>query len=133
MKDYKIFTRNSSVEMQNNVDAMNVFDFLCEPESINSMIVATKLGLPAIAGVAKEIEQKFGNATNFPMNNDTNRQTVGRMIKFILEQFAYDPIPDSHNKKGQLKSFLKTEYFSSGSIYEKMDYPATYSIKVDIV
>lgn len=45
-------------------------DFLSKPESVNKMIVASQIGLPALTGIVKELENQFGNCALFPLNHN---------------------------------------------------------------
>jgi len=47
--------RNST----NNTGAQAVFNFLCKPENIHSIIIFANLKLPVISGIVKELENNF--------------------------------------------------------------------------
>ena len=75
----------------NNSDIVAIVDFLSSADSINKMIVVSDLGLPALTGVVKDLEEKFANCKGFPLNHDApdhnapNRRSIGWMIKFIMK------------------------------------------------
>ena len=115
-----------------NLDAQNVFDFLCKPENIYSMIVFSDLKLPAISGIVSHIEQNFANAPQFPLDDYKNRQTVGRMAKFILSHFGYEPIVGGLDERAKLRNFSNANMFKTASVYEKKN-PPINSITMNII
>ena len=132
MMCYKDFCKKNSAKLKNNTDAEAVFDFLCNPKNINNMIVISNLGLPAISGIVKEIENKFGNAPAFPMTNFTNRQIVGRMVKYILEKFGYEPVAKGLDERAKLRDFTGAKLFKTASVYAQTKQPV-YSLNIQIV
>lgn len=132
MKNYKDFCGNSTQGFQNGTGAEKVFDFLCTPENIHGMIVMSDLGLPAISSVVKELEDKFKDLADFPLSDFRNRQLVGKMIKFILEQFGYAPVVGGLDERAQLRSFTGAHLFKTSSVYKKEGTPA-HTLKMEIV
>ena len=120
--------RNSA----NNTGAQAVFNFLCKPENIHSMIIFANLKLPVISGIVKELENNFSNTRQFPLTNRTNRQTVGRMIKFILGHFGYVPTIGSPDARAKLRNFSEAELFKMCSLYELQNIPVN-SISMKII
>ena len=115
-----------------NTDAQNVFDFLCRPETIHNMMVFTNLELPAISGVAKDLENMFANAPLFPLTDPQNRQIVGRMVKFILEHFGYKPLAGGLDERARLRNFSEAKLFKTASVYELKNTPSN-SIVMNII
>ncbi len=120
MLDYREFCGKIGFDRDAvNADAMRVFDFFCQPEVIHSMIVFSEVGLPAFSGIAKELEQNFADAPLFPLQKLPNRQIVGKMAKFVLEHFGYEPIPKSMKKNTKLREFSQARLFGQSAIYTK--------------
>lgn len=132
MMTYNDFCGKASAKLVNNPDAEAVFDFLCIPENIHNMIVISELGLPAISGIVKEIEKKFGNAPAFPMTDPTSRQIVGRMAKYILGKFGYEPVVQERGERVKLRDFTGAELFKTASVYAQTKQPV-YSLNIQIV
>lgn len=126
MKGYDEFTK----ARQNNMDERKVFEFLCIPENIYSMVMMSELGLPALSGVVKEIEDKFSDLPDFPLSEE-NRKIVGKMAKFILAQFGYAPVTGSSDEEMRLRCFTGAHIFKFAHIYKK-DGAADHSLKVVI-
>lgn len=119
MINYENFCGNSSKKWTLNSDAKDVFDFLRMPENIHNMIVMTSLGLPALSGLVKELEDRFENAPKFPLTDGTNRRLVGKMARHILNYFGYEPVANGQDERGQLRNFTGAKLFKTASIYEK--------------
>jgi len=100
-------------------------DFLTSVNSVDRMIIMADLGLPSLSGVVSEPEAKFGNFKNFPLNhkgegqNATNRQNIGRMIKFIMREFGYSPVDSGLSERARLKDFANSKYIATAAIYAK--------------
>lgn len=120
MLSYKDFcAHNAFDKVGKNTDAMQVFDYLCHPETIHNMIVFSDVGLPAFSGIAKELEKNFSNAPLFPMTELKNRQVAGKMAKFILEHFGYEPVAENVKKNVKLREFSQAKLFGQSTIYAK--------------
>ena len=121
-----------------NVDTRAIMDFLSTPESVNKMIIASEMGLPAITPVVKELEKRFGNAVLSPLNrqgknqNAVHRQNVGRMIKYVMAQFGYMPAGGGSSERTRIPKFAHSQHFSTAAIYEKKE-ACRYKIEVKIV
>ncbi|MDN5360927.1 MAG: hypothetical protein PWQ84_1990 [Thermotogaceae bacterium] len=64
-----------------------VFDFLIEPESLMKMFVANDaFKAAALDGVVNDLELKFPAL----FQKDVEKNCVGSMIQFIMEQFGYE-------------------------------------------
>ena len=87
---------NSSTILPNE-DTVRVMNFLSQPESVNRMIVMSKVGLPSLTGVVKELENLFGDCELFPLNhnaensNAPNRRNIGWMVRFVMKAYGYVP------------------------------------------
>lgn len=112
-----------------------VIDFLVEPAIIDKMIIASEMELPVLTLIAKDLEKRFDEKSNFPVvhindnKNATARQNVGRMIKFIMAQYGYTPIDGGLSERARIPAVSGTEYFSTSGIYKKTD-EAKYEIKI---
>lgn len=121
----------------NNSDIVAIVDFLSSADSINKMIVVSDLGLPALTGVVKDLEEKFANCKGFPLNHDapdhnaTNRRSIGWMIKFIMKQVGYSPVDGGLSERARLRDFAGSKYFSTSAIYQKNCTPK-FKINVEL-
>lgn len=125
MKD--IHNRTSGVE--------KMIGYLSEPTTVYKMIIASDLGLPALTLIAKELEVFFGKNSNFPVvatpnsKNATNRQNVGRMIKFVLSRYGYTPIDGGLSEQARIPAVSGAKHFSTSAIYKKTGNPE-YKINI---
>ena len=121
-----------------NVDTRAIMDFLSLPESVNKMIIASEMGLPAITPIVKELEDRFENSGLSPLHhqgknqNAVHRQNVGRMIKFVMSQFGYVPVDGGLSERARIPKFAQSKHFSTAAIYAKKEDPR-YKIEVKIV
>lgn len=115
------FTSNE--DLLKNKGAAAVFDFLIEPLNINSLIIFSELGLPALSGIASTLEDKFSNDPTFPLSDFRNRQTTGRIVKFILGYFGYTPQVGGLDERAKLRTFSKAELFKTASVYSLTEKP----------
>lgn len=115
-----------------NSDAEAVFNLLCKSENIHNMMVFTKSKLPAISGIVKDLESTFANAPLFPLADHKNRQIVGRMVKFILGHFGYEPLVGGLDERARLRNFSEAKLFKTASVYELKNAP-TNSIVMQII
>ena len=121
-----------------NVDTRAIMDFLSLPESVNKMIIASEMGLPAITPIVKELEDRFENSGLSPLHhkgknqNAVHRQNVGRMIKFVMSQFGYVPVDGGLSERARIPKFAQSKHFSTAAIYAKREDPR-YKIEVKIV
>lgn len=123
------FFKNSSIPQ--NHDTIMVMDFLSKAESVNKMIVMSEVGLPALTGVVKELEDAFGNCKLFPLNHEAedsnapNRRNVGWMVRFIMRSYGYTPIakgfPDANDsfERTRIGKFSGSKYFGTAALYAK--------------
>ena len=121
-----------------NVDTRAIMDFLSVPESVNKMIIASEMGLPAITPIVKELEDRFENSGLSPLHhkgenqNAVHRQNVGRMIKFVMSQFGYVPVDGGLSERARIPKFAQSKHFSTAAIYAKKE-DSRYKIEVKIV
>ena len=92
---------------------------MSEPDSVNRMITATKAGKPALAGIAKELEQRYGDCKGMPLNNVANRRNIGWIVKYVMAEYGYEPLPNSERTRIGVDSGSK--YFTSAAIFRKTD------------
>ncbi|HZK55221.1 MAG TPA: hypothetical protein VFC84_13625 [Desulfosporosinus sp.] len=125
----------STSKIYNSQDAIDIMDFLTSADSVDRMIIMADLGLPSLSGVVRELEAQFGNSKNFPLNhkgegqNATNRQNIGRMIKFIMREFGYSPVESGLSERARLRDFANSKYFSTAAIYAKTHIKPNYVIE----
>jgi len=132
----------SSSLIPKNRDTINLMTFLTLPESVNKMIVISEIGMPALIGVVKELEERFANCKSFPLNHDdkganaTNRRNTGWCIKYIMKAYGYTPISkrsaDTNSiERTRVGKFSK--YFYTSTIYAKTIQNPQYTIEVKIL
>ena len=109
-----------------NKDIQAAVEFVCEPDSVARMIAATKAGKPALAGIAKELEQRYGDCKGMPLNNVANRRSVGWIVKYVMAEYGYEPLPNSERTRIGVDSGSK--YFTSAAIYKKVDNVPTHDM-----
>lgn len=108
-----------------NKDIIAIVDFISSAESINKMIVFSDMGLPAITGIVKELEDKFADCKGFPFNYDAlnrnapNRRNIGWMIKFVMREVGYLPVDGGLSERARIRDFAGSKYFSTSAIYSK--------------
>lgn len=121
-----------------NNDTEAIIKFLSSPESVNKMLIASELGLPAITPVVEELERRFEYSSLSPLHhkgknqNAVHRQNVGRMIKYVMAQFGYVPVDGGLSERARIPKFANSRHFSTAAIYEKRK-DAKYEIKIKIV
>ena len=132
----KEFFDSSSIP--HNKDTEAVMDFLSSDESVNRMIVMSKVGLPALAGVVKELEDSYADKKGFELNhnadnkNAPNRRNIGWMVRFIMAQYGYKPKEKGYDAKERTRigKFTESKYFETAAVYEKQDVNPKRSIQV---
>ena len=121
-----------------NSDTRAIMDFISLPESVNRMIIASEMGLPAITPIVKELEKKFENSKLSPLHhegknqNAVHRQNVGRMIKFVMAQFGYIPVDGGLSERARIPKFAESKHFSTAAIYAKKQ-NGKYQIEIKLV
>jgi hypothetical protein len=121
-----------------NSDTRAIMDFISLPESVNKMIIASEMGLPAITPIVKELEKRFENSKLSPLHhegknqNAVHRQNVGRMIKFVMAQFGYIPVDGGLSERARIPKFAESKHFSTAAIYAKKQ-NGKYQIKIKLV
>ena len=117
------FWNISKIAPNNEVKA--IFKFLVSPESVYKMMMASDFGLPSLTFVVKDLEELSEKFTDAPLNhngqyqNAVNRQNVGRMVKYIMREFGYEPIVGKLNERARLPKFSGSKYFSTSAVYAK--------------
>jgi len=120
---------------EGKVGVGEVMDYLVDPAIIAKMIIASEMELPVLTLIAKDLEKKFDENSNFPViitddnKNTTARQNVGRMIKFIMAQYGYTPIDGGLSERARIPAVSGSEYFSTSGLYKKT-IEAEYEIEV---
>ena len=133
----KKYLETTSLDITNS-DIVAIVNFLSSAESINKMITMSDLGLPALTGIVKELEEKFADCKGFPLNHDApdhnapNRRSIGWMIRFIMKQVGYSPVDGGLNERARLREFAGSKCFSTSAIYQKDRIP-NFGISIDLV
>lgn len=108
-----------------NEDIEAIIEFIAAPGSVDRMITATMAGKPALAGIVKELEQRFGDCKGMPLNhaapdkNAPNRRNIGWIVKYVMAEYGYVPLPNSERTRIGVDSGSK--YFTSAAVYKKTD------------
>ncbi|MGE5404178.1 MAG: hypothetical protein ACM3PP_04485, partial [Candidatus Saccharibacteria bacterium] len=97
--------------LQDNSTAREVFELLSDLNNIQKMIWASDAGQPALSTTVVELEEKFGEQTEFDLANDLNKQAVGAMIKIILQPFGYESVKPRLLRAGLSKYFRSAPVF----------------------
>lgn len=118
------FLQNTSIDSTNE-DFIAIVDFISSAESINKMIIFSDMGLPAITGIVKELEDKFADCKGFPFNhnaancNAPNRRNIGWIVKFVMREVGYLPVDGGLSERARIRDFAGSKYFSTSAIYSK--------------
>ena len=109
-----------------NAEAILFFETLSKDEAIIKMIDASDNGKPALAPVAKDIENIFESfsAPTISLNDNFTKQSVGLMVKSILKPFGYVVTVQKNMPKE-----YDTKYFKSASCY-KLDENTPRTLKI---
>ncbi len=111
--------------IEKNKDTKAIVDFIASPDSVARMIAATKAGKPALAGIVKELELRFGNCKGFPLNHDApdknapNRRNIGWFVKYVMAEHGYAPI--SNSERTRIGADSGSKYFGSAAVYERVE------------
>ena len=126
------FFRTSTIER--NVSSETLLEWLSAPGTVNKMLVASEMGLPAITPIIKDLEDHF-DTPEFPLNtngdgnNAKYRRNVGWFIRYVLSQYGMEPIESSSlqsripasyipgNYKDENGNYIYPKYFSYGAKY----------------
>ena len=105
-------------KFENAPHAKYIFEkILSKDENIIAMLEVSDSGKPALTACVQEIEKYYKKLTNVSdndinLNKGFDKQAIGRMIKSILEPFAYVP-----QCQKDLSRLLPLKYFTSGTVY----------------
>ncbi len=137
------FFKDSTIPQ--NQDTVRIMDFLSNPESVNKMIVMSEVGLPALTGVVKELEEQFGNCSLSPLNHDAedsnapNRRNIGWMVRFIMKKFGYTVIKkglsnaNDNPERTRISKFSGVQYFGTSAVYAKTITNPQHSIEIKCI
>jgi len=79
------------IKYENIKEVENVYNFMCKPERIDKMIMASNQNRPALEGIIEDIELAFPRVPNFDIQNDYFlRKALGSMVKHIISDFGYE-------------------------------------------
>lgn len=118
----KIINKTSIVK---NKDVQSVIEFISDPKNVAKMLAATKAGKPALSGIVQELEERFGNCEGMPLNYDgpsrnaQNRRNIGWLVRYVMAEYGYIPLPNSDRTRIGADSGSK--YFTCSSVYKKSD------------
>jgi len=98
-------------KFEHNPIALNIFALLSKLESIQNMIYASEADKPALSACISQIENLYGTQKIFNLTDDFTKQSVGAMVKIVLEPLGYEPYKQKKFQKG-LSVFVK-----SASVY----------------
>lgn len=103
----------------------DITEYLFRDEIIDRMIIASDLEMPVLTLIAKDLETKFDENSDFPLvvtednKNAVYRQNVGRVIKFIMLEYGYTPIDGGLSERARIPAVSGARYFSTSAIYAK--------------
>lgn len=128
--------RTKMLDIHNKTTGVErVMEYLTQPEIVDRMIIASEMDLPVLTLIGKGLENKFSENSDFPLvvvgnnKNATNRQNVGRMIKFIMAQYGYTPVDGGLSERARIPAISEAKYFSTSGIYKKT-VEAKYVIRI---
>ncbi|MDF2655304.1 MAG: hypothetical protein K0R19_1778 [Bacillota bacterium] len=133
----KDFFASSSIPQ--NQDTVDIMDFLSDPESVNKMLIMSEVGLPALTGVVKHLEEQFGNCKLFPLNHEAkdsnapNRRNIGWMVRFVMKAYGYTPISKELTdsaERTRIGKFADSKFFGTSAVYSKTISNPRYKIVV---
>lgn len=104
--------------------------FLLAYKTIVRMISYTINGLPALTGIVRELERDYGGLPDFDLTNRRNRQTVGRMIKWVMEKYGYSVVKGQYTARNRLRDFAGARLFTVSAIYEQNDAIAQHALDI---
>jgi hypothetical protein len=88
-------------------EGKTLFSLLMRPESLNSAVEATKMGLPAVTGIAEIAVQEITRIGRTPTRFD--KQFIGGVVCSLMEANAY--------QKTGTKKAISHKAFSKGELY----------------
>lgn len=99
-------------QLGDNPRIAEVFQYLCERDSIDRMIASIKEGRPAMEGLIERIEEKFPESEDFDISfNYRHRQILGSMIRYIMGHYEYWP--------GKAKALKKGKYIKTAIVFKQ--------------
>lgn len=101
----------------NNADSNAIFNFLCTPDVIYRMLIASELELPALTLVVKELETQYSGLAGFDLTDENVRRNVGRFVKYIMKQYSLYPEETGLGEATYIPAFAKAQYFKTNAVY----------------
>lgn len=101
----------------NNADSNAIFNFLCTPDVIYRMLIASELELPALTLVVKELETTYSGLAGFDLSDENVRRNVGRFVKYVLKQYSLYPEETGLGEATYIPTFAKAQYFKTNAVY----------------
>lgn len=102
-----------------------IVDYLSSPSIVYKMIIASEMELPVLTLIASDLEKRFDKKSKFPVvvdknnKNTTARQNVGRIIKYVMDQYGYTPVDGGLTDRARIPAISNSKYFSTSGIYKK--------------
>lgn len=118
--------------IERNRDIQDVVEYIASPNSVSRMIAATMARKPALSGIVKELEQRFGDCKGMPLNhnapdkNAPNRRNIGWIVRYVMAEYGYVPLPNS--ERTRIGADSGSKYFSSAAVYKKVDNVPTHDM-----
>ena len=118
------FWNSTSIAPTNTAKA--IMEFLALPQSVNSMIEATKMGLPALSGVVIPLEENFADTPDFPLHqngqgaNATYRRNIGWMVRHVMSYYGYTPMRQGGiiTRIPVKEGGVRKSYFTTAAVYK---------------
>jgi hypothetical protein len=123
VRDYNDFIKKERVigkRLLDNPVFHGLFDLLMEDENRITMVTASAAGKPAIQACVSQIEEYIAAHPegSVDLKNDHTKQSLGRMVKYILEPFGYRPA-----RKRVFSKRIESNYLTSGMTYDLTGVP----------
>jgi len=98
-------------QLKNDIYFQDIFNFLSKKENIVKMVEASKWNKPALSSCVNELESNYPELLNKDYTDYFIKQSVGAMIKVVLDPFGYVP-----NVQKRLPK--KSLFFTSAHTYK---------------
>lgn len=133
----KEFLEKTNMKDKNGkmVGVNQIVDYMFSPDTIYKMKVASDMGLPVLTLIARELEIKFDENSDFPLvvtqdsKNAVFRQNVGRIAKFIMYKLGYVLVDGGLSERARIPAISRAKYFATSAIYQKQTH-SNYSLNV---
>ena len=109
----------ANTALKKSATLREIVEYLWAPEQVNKLLVLTEMGEPALAGVVKALEARYGTG-EFALNcagvhkNVGHRTGIGWIIRAIMTEYGYETTGQRKRLGG-----YGANYFKTASVYEK--------------